>query len=156
MKQEFQTLLKVVTVLIVANMVTLSANAAIYKWVDENGQTVYSETPPPRGTQASRLKKQAAPSTDPQKAMEELRTRAEEFSKRRDEKVQGKEDVAKKDDQAKAQQERCKQLKTNLEALSSGQRIRETKPDGESAYLDDTQKQARLKSTQESISKECK
>src|SRR5688572_29300168 len=30
---------------------TTPAVAATYKWVDENGQTIYSQTPPPAGAQ---------------------------------------------------------------------------------------------------------
>ena len=35
--------------LLLALMVTTTAQAEIYRWLDENGVTVYSEMPPPDG-----------------------------------------------------------------------------------------------------------
>ena len=155
MKYDFRTILTTAVVLLIANGVSPSATAAIYKWVDENGQTVYSETPPPRGTEAKRLKDPPQPSADPQKAMEELRERAEGFNSRREEDMKSEEQASREAERKKAQQERCKQLKANIDALSSGQRVRETTGEGERAFLNDNQIQERLKSTRQSYEKEC-
>lgn len=145
--------------LIVALIATLAlpatATAAIYKWVDENGQTVYSETPPPAGVERMHIKGAPPPPVDPEQAMQELRDRAKALDQRRDERTGNETEAQQNAERQKRTQENCEILRKNLSVLNSGRRIRETGSDGEQAFLDETQLAARLKETQDRINKEC-
>jgi hypothetical protein len=136
-------------------MLALPVEATIYKWTDENGQTVYSETPPPKGTAGTRLKEAPPPPVDPNAAMETLRNRAEAFGKRqegRDKQENEKQQSAERD---KQNQENCKQLRNNLQILTTNNQVREKTGEGDYTVLGEEQRQARIRETRERIQKEC-
>lgn len=136
-------------------ILTVPAEAAIYKWTDENGRTVYSETPPPKGAAGTRLKEAPPPPVDPNAAMENLRNRAEAFGKRQEERGKGESEAQQSAERKKEIQEKCEQVRKNLETLTAHNQIREKTGDGEYTVLDEEQRQAKIKQNQEFIQKEC-
>lgn len=136
-------------------LLTAPVEAAIYKWTDENGQTVYSETPPPKGTTGTRLKEAPPPPVDPNAAMENLRNRAEAFEKRQEELGKQESDTQQSAEREKQVQENCERLRNNLEILTTNNQVREQTGEGEYTVLGEEQRQARIKATQERIQKEC-
>lgn len=131
------------------------AEAAIYKWVDENGQTVYSETPPPKGTAATRLKEAPPPPVDPNAAMESLRNRAEAFDERQEERGEQENETQQSTEREKQIQENCERLRNNLEVLTTNNQVREKTGENQYSVLGEEQRQARIKETRERIQKEC-
>ncbi|MEZ5583884.1 MAG: DUF4124 domain-containing protein [Candidatus Competibacteraceae bacterium] len=57
----------------------------IYKWRDAAGKLQYTEVPPPTGFEFEVLNKPAAPTNDPEQAMEKLREQVEAADKAREE-----------------------------------------------------------------------
>ena len=129
--------------------------ARIYKWTDADGNTVYSQTPPPPGVKAERIAGAPPPPEDPDKAMQALRERAEGFAGRREDRAILEKEGQEALDRKKKQDDICSKLRQNLETLQNNPRIRETKEGGEPVVLGEEQRQERIKSTQERIQKEC-
>lgn len=142
-------------VILAGFMLALPARAVIYKWTDENGQTVYSETPPPKGTAGTRLKEAPPPPVDPNSAMENLRNRAEAFDKRQDERGKQEAETQQTAERDKQNQENCERLRNNLQILTTNNQVREKTGEGDYSVLGEEQRQARIQETRERIQKEC-
>lgn len=127
----------------------------IYKWVDRDGNTVYSQTPPPAGIQAERIRGAPPPPEDPEAAMKKLRERAEAFNERRDERINKEQREQEEADTKQKQSGICAKLKKDLQTLQTNTRIREVKEGKEPVVLGEEQRQAKIKSIQERIQKEC-
>ena len=115
------------------SLAALPASAALYKWTDENGRTVYGDTPP-AGVKAEKVNAPTSPAnpnavrdmaaTDAQiKARQ--RARAEEDAKA--EKAQA---------DAKAKLERCAQIRGNIETMRSSAQVYKFNEKGEKMYLE--------------------
>jgi len=144
---------------------------AQWKWRDKNGQTQYSDLPPPPGIADSDIlqrpsaTQRAAPAgaaaasgaasgsptlapkgTDP--ALEAKRRQAEQEvaakKKAEDEKV------------AVAKADNCMRAKAQMRTLDSGVRIARTNGNGEREFMDDAARGAEAKRTQDIISSDCK
>lgn len=141
-------------------MATLASSGVqaqrIYKWTDAEGNTVYSQTPPPPGIKAERIRGAPRPPEDPDEAMQALRERAEAFTERRDDRLLVEKEGQAALDKKKQIDEICAKLRKNLETLQNNSRIREQSGEGsESVIITEEQRQERIKSTQERVQKEC-
>ncbi|HVF63998.1 MAG TPA: DUF4124 domain-containing protein [Casimicrobiaceae bacterium] len=91
------------------------ASAALYKWVDANGRTVYSDQPP-TGNVKSDLVNPAAPNANPT-AAKELAQKEAEFRKRQTDKA----DDAKKAEKAQSDKDKltlfCNQARVQAAGL---------------------------------------
>ncbi len=98
--------------------ITLSAPATIYRWVDENGQVVYSQTPPPSGRAET-----VAPPPPPAESPEQARQRLDQQLKRLEEldekRRKAREETQQKENQARKKAEICQRARQNLEILTS-------------------------------------
>lgn len=132
-----------------------AAGTKIYKWTDEDGNVIYSQTPPPRGIDVKKIKEAPPPPVNPNDAMGDLRKRADEFSKRRDERLEveakGEEAAA----EAKRQREICAQLRKNLAGLQSTSQARVKGEDGQLSVIGEDSRQQKIKATQQRIQQEC-
>ncbi|MGA7979397.1 MAG: DUF4124 domain-containing protein [Chromatiaceae bacterium] len=131
-------------------------HADMYRWVDENGRTVYSQSPPPDG-QAVKLK--AAPPPPPAEvsaAQKRLQRQIETSFDDREERKRAAEEQAKKDEAAKRLAENCAAARKNLETLQNlGPRMIRTS-DGEYRRLSEEEVAAEIRKTEEQIAKHCK
>lgn len=131
------------------------ADARIYKWTDADGNTVYSQQPPPSGVKAEQVDEAPPPSEDPEAAMESLRERADAFDERREDRQKSDEEREAAAEREKRQKEVCEQLRENLRVLQTNNQVREQGEDGEYKMLPEEQRQARIESTRERIENEC-
>ena len=85
--------------------------ARVYKWVDENGKTHYTQSPPPGDTQAEQLKLNTKVDTESaQKQLEEQKNKADELQSKRYKKAE----IAQKEKELAAKKEaRCNQAKAS-------------------------------------------
>ncbi len=88
--------------------------AAMYKWVDENGHTHYTQEPPPAGVKGSEIRPQSGPA-DVESSQETAKKLQEEVDRRRE----AREKDAKTEGEAAAQQseksKRCDAAKQRFE-----------------------------------------
>jgi hypothetical protein len=130
-------------------------NAAMYKWVDETGQTVYSQTPPPAGP-VTRIEKQAAP--DPsgrERQRSELRREIERSYDEAVEREQRASERQKAEAERQARATNCEIARSNLEALQGQSRRQFNTPEGEYRTLTDDEREQRIRKARDNIEKNC-
>jgi Domain of unknown function (DUF4124) len=126
-----------------------STQAEIYQWKDADGNTVFSEKPPPDAQKSvvkPRYGKAAPPApTVPQKSASPQ-----------------KKDVAAKDDKPapkeptpEEKQKKCAQARASLDQLNNGGRLRVADDKGVVSFMSDEQRAERAKKANESIKSWC-
>lgn len=153
-------------------LIPAAAQAQAYKWRDEKGSTVYSDKPPPPNIppgnvlQAPKLK-QSAPDAVSAKggaatggakvnAPLTLAEREAESKKRAAEAAKKSLDDGKKAEQETARLDGCRQLRTQLASLDSGQRQVRFDEKGERFFLNDAQMSAeKAKVSQDLMANKC-
>ena len=143
----------VISLSLLAVSFTLPA-AEVYKWVDKDGNTVYSQNPPPGDTESSTVKTPAAPddSEAAQKAMQSEIKRADSFLEERQK--QAKEEQKAKEDLA-FEQENCRRARTRQQSYSIP-RGRIIQPDGTQIRPDEDTRLKKLEEANKEVEKWCK
>ena len=137
-------------VFIIALALSAAAPAALYKWVDKDGNVTYSERKPP-DAQAEEVKLRGVPAVSNDEAQERLDS------------VKDKADTVRKDREFKKNyasetSEREARLKENCEIARENRRILETASrikDAEGNYVVDEAREARLAQTNKEIEDNC-
>ncbi|MCF6281188.1 MAG: DUF4124 domain-containing protein [Candidatus Polarisedimenticolaceae bacterium] len=94
----------------------LLADAAIYQWVDENGVTIYSQTPPKSGD-ARQIPHKSRPTDST--AQQKLRDMQQSIADRQEDRTQQKEKRAEKKKTSIRKRSNCKAATDNLATLTS-------------------------------------
>ena len=132
------------------------AMSETYRWVDENGGTVYSQTPPPAGIQADRIKAPPPPARSPQEAWKGLDKQWQEMQDREDaEKEQNVQHEADEKRQSEIDSN-CKAAKHNLEILQSNNRKLIRTPDGVYHRVLPEERQEEIEKARKIIEESCK
>lgn len=136
-------------------LVPMLADAGVYRWVDENGVTVYSQWPAPAAN-AVRIERQSGPSEVEQAAAEErLQRQREQIQDATDQQRKAAEERA----QAAAQDEQraanCATARKNLATLGSlGPRMIRT-PDGRYLRMTEEEVAQQIRTAQKQIDEYC-
>jgi hypothetical protein len=131
----------------------------MYRWVGENGVTVYSQTPPPSGN-AVQIKKQPSPSADDASA-------ARDRTKKRREQAFDEGEARQEAEAAQAQQVKkaeddgrraanCEAAQANLEKIQNLGRRRVRTPDGTVLRLSEEQVRTQIEKARMQIEDYCK
>lgn len=124
-----------------------SAFARIYKWVDDEGNVQYTQTPPadrPAETVVTHIPKQVPPAQHPAEGSDQQS--AEGGSS-------GQAQAAA--DQKEQMKRNCEIARQNAKLLESGIRVKVKDDDGNTAVLDDQQKAAKLAETKKQVELFC-
>jgi len=113
---------------------SLPVGAALYKWTDENGRTVYGDTPP-AGVKVEKVTA-AAPPADPN-AVREMAAKDAEIKARQKARTEADAKAEKAQSDAKAKLERCAQLKGNIQTMRSGAAVYKFNEKGDKVYFED-------------------
>ncbi|MEM7207407.1 MAG: DUF4124 domain-containing protein [Pseudomonadota bacterium] len=139
-------------------LLTFSANAQakIYKWVDENGITQYTQYPPPDESVATEeIKTQSQNPEQAASAQEALQKRVDSLNERRSDKKlaaeEGEEAVA----QRKQVQKFCDETKARLAEFESGRRLAEKQEDGSYVPVTEDQRETQIASMKAQIAENC-
>ena len=133
---------------------SLTQAAQVYKWVDENGQTQFSQFPPSKeiaekNAETINVKAQPAADAGAAERLQNMRQQLLESSVDRNQaKTENKEE-------AKKNEAYCKQAQQNLRNLQSGGRFYEVQENGERKYFDDKELANRVKKAQAQVDKFC-
>ena len=141
-----------ITSLLLSLIMMVSAHADSYKWLDENGNVVYSQQPPAEGpyeTIKSTARSPAASRTTPAPSSS-FATDVKQGTEERelDSKV---EQEAAKSEQIRA--DNCKAAKHNLETYTVYRRIKNDQ--GEVIRLDDNERAKRIQEAKDAIKEFC-
>jgi len=96
-----------------------AAQADVYRWTDDSGHTVYSQTPPLDGRPAARLSDPPPPAEDPETARKRLESQLETLEKAADARKKAAAEKSKAKKEKTAREERCRKARHNLRILES-------------------------------------
>ncbi len=135
--------------LIIGALLYGASQAEIYQWKDANGNTVFSEKPPPDAQKAV-VKPRYSKAAPPPPAVPEKLTSPE------------KKEVAAKDDNPppkeptpEEKKKKCAQARASLDQLNNGGRLRVADDKGVVSFMSDEQRAERAKKANESIKSWC-
>ena len=126
--------------------------AELYKYVDKDGKTVYSDTPPVN-VDSKQLKIQNAPVAAPAKSALDKDKDLEKGRKEVRETAKKGEDAAKN---AQAAEQRCANARNNYQVYSEGQRLMKRTESGERVFLDDNEIAAEKERARAEMEQACK
>jgi hypothetical protein len=139
---------------ITLSLAAAGANAAMYKWTDQNGNVQYGQFPP-TGVAAERIsasgtthKVEPQDSKSPQQRLQELEQQQKEQNEQAAE-------AAATQQRKDLRQQNCEIARKNLAVLQEGGHHRVRLPDGSVSYLTDAQKQQRADQANRQIKDNC-
>lgn len=160
-------------------VVVPSVGQAQWRWIDRNGQTVFSDQPPPPETPAVRILAQpgaktksgvdeaAAPDQAASRAAVPLRIGASAAKasgkdkdllekKKRAEAAEEEKKIAQEEEAARLRADNCTRARRSKASFDSGVRITRMNDKGEREVLDDAQRTAEVKRLESLIARDCK
>lgn len=158
-------------------LATATVAAQVYKWVDKDGQTQYSDSPPPPGAAKAEQKKIAnAPTTAPTPAVagkpgdtakatkdkdkDKAKPTAKEIAKETEKQRAEAAIKAKNDEElarvAKVNEDRCKGATLALREFESGRPISRADANGDRSFLSDEERAAEAARMRAAMAESCK
>ena len=132
-----------------------SDQTTIYKWIDADGITHYSQQPPSGDTQVTEIKAQLHSSETAAAAQSALQNRVDGLNERREDKKlaaeEGEAAVAKK----KQRDTYCEGVKRRLADFQTGRRLAEQQEDGSYAPVTDERRAEQIADMQAKINEHC-
>ena len=131
-----------------------AAQAQVYKCVDAQGKTVYSQSACPGTAKSTTIDSRPAPvapaakSSDPRKADAEFKKRQLEAGKEQEKEQKASEEKA-------AKKVNCAAAQQQLQLYQSGQRLSRLNPSGERYYLDEKDIAAETAKAQQAVQQWC-
>ena len=158
--------------LLAISLLTLTpilAQAAIYKWVDEQGNVQYSSEKP-KNAEAEKVRVNTQPPVDKStysrpgrdeaKSEGDAKANTKDAKDAKDDKTktpaEKRKEAAKKAESDKLKKEMCDEARQNLAAIENNARVRIEDDKGEVRYLEEKEVDSRKKSEQERVNKYCK
>ena len=145
------------SILALSCLVTLSAPAEVYKWVDDEGNVHYGEKPPntPTDRAVENIKiKDDVSTSDNQRANETFKEKSKSLDENRKKRKKEKLQKKKKESHQANMKKACKLAK---KILAGYQMPRVALKDGdEYTWLDEEQKQVKIKAAKADVKKFCK
>ena len=140
--------------LLCALLVTSSAYAETYRWVDENGVVSYSQTPPPSG-QVETLEIRVPAGISSEEASKRLDGMRQQLEDRREDRKLAQEEKLKAKQEQQRRQQNCEAARNNLQKLEGlGNRLLKT-ADGEYRRLTEEERQQRMQEARKNIAENC-
>jgi hypothetical protein len=137
---------------------SLSAYAALNKWVDADGKVHYSDTAP-SDVKVKKIKSSSSPdSISPASgasAPKSLAERDAEWKKSQKAKAEAEQKAAKKTEEDNVKQKNCALARSNLSTLESSQSIVTYNDKGERTFMDDASRTQQLEEARKSVSSFC-
>ena len=137
-------------------MFGVSVNAEIYKWVDENNDTHYSQLPPPAGIESDVITGSLAPKKVDSKAAKETleaqRKKLDELAENRRKEKEAGQKERERIDLARAN---CKKARAKLTNNLNTGRIRAVDEEGNVVRATEEERQRRIKDAREKVEKWC-
>ncbi len=131
------------------------AAAKTYRWVDENGVTVYSQSPPKSG-RASEIKPPPPPAVSPEEARRRLDRQRQRLEDLREDRALKKEEAQKQRKEQARRENNCAAARGNLKRLIELSRARWKTPDGDYVRLPEQERQKKIETARKQIEEYCK
>ena len=148
--QNFSVLATMAMALLVAPL----AQAAIYKWIDADGNVTYSQTKPPAGSEAQTIEKHSTGTSDKeaQGQLESLRNKVKFQEEDRD----IRNDIAKQQtDRSATIKKNCEIARNNKSLLQTTARVTVKDEDGNDYFLEDADRAGKVADAEAQIDRYC-
>ena len=139
-------------VLIFIITVASGSSAAMYKWVDADGNVQYTQSPPPGDIEAETIK--PPPSVDSDKAVQELQEQQQQADEYLQHREQEKQESGEKEQNLAQKEKLCGQAQARL-ASYERPRVNYVEPDGTRRRATEEERQAEINKSQELVEKYC-
>lgn len=127
--------------------------AEMYKWVDENGKTHYSQSPPVSDVKVETIA--PPPPVDTSNAQKEVQNNVEKADALREKRLVAKEESEKENLEAKKRQQECKQLNKRLASLELRPTANKTDKEGNVSRMTEEERQKDISNTKKQINEKC-
>ena len=131
-----------------------AAHAQVYKCVDAQGKTVYSQSACPGTAKSTTIDSRPAPSAPAAKSSDPRKADAE-FKKRQLEAEKEQEKEQKASQEKEAKKVNCAAAQQQLQLYQSGQRLSRLNPSGERYYLDEKDIAQETAKAQQAVTQWC-
>jgi hypothetical protein len=131
------------------------AHAQIYRWVDEQGVTVYSNTPPPSGG-AQRIKPPPPPAEDPEQTRQRMEARRQAMDDLFEDRELAQQKFAQERKRMAVRNSNCQGARANLEKLATSAQSLVRLPDGSYVRFTEEERQQRMLEAQNQINRSCR
>jgi hypothetical protein len=132
------------------------AQARIYKWVDDNGLTHYSETAP-QGVKATVIRSKSDTSSDTDAAQQRLDKTRKDYEAAASQRADKSSEKATspKDKVAQDTSEKCKKWRESLDTMTNHNQVRIKEKDGQLRVLGEEERQAQITQAKKNIADFC-
>ena len=130
----------------------IPAGATMYKWVDEKGQTIYSDQPPPPSVK-SEIVKAPPPPANPN-ALKEMINADTEMKLREKQRIEKAKEADKARGDAQKKQEACAAAQDRIKVLQRGDLYR-VLPDGGRVFLDAETRRRETEEAEKMVREKC-
>ncbi len=131
-----------------------NAFAAMYKWVDEDGNTHYSERPPPGDIETQTIK--PPPKVDTERALKELEERENKFNEMQKTRTKKAEDHEIRTEEVAMNKRNCELARDKLAKANEQTRVYAQEKDGTRRRITEEERQERIAAAQKDIAGFCK
>lgn len=138
---------------VLLGIAAFGAQARIYKWVDEDGMTHYTQSPPPAGIEGKTMS--PPPDVDTEAARARLKQQQEQAQKFLDQRQDATEDQQKKQQDTQAAKQRCEEARTRLQSFQNP-RVNFVDKDGTRRRATEEERQRELQKARDYLDKNCK
>jgi len=125
----------------------------MYKWIDAEGNTHYTQSPPPDGIGGESIK--PPPNVDVKKAQQELKEMKDKVHKNNEERAKQSEEINKQKEQDELKKENCRKARERLSRIQNTGMVRAVDEEGNVERITTEMHQQRLEETQAKVDKWC-
>lgn len=151
--------MRVALALIMAAGIVVSAvsQAAIYRWVDEQGQVHYTETPPPAGNQdrGTRVRTLGPPTGAVEQGRQRSQAIQEQLKSIEKARAEANEKQARQAEDSARREANCEAAKSNLAKLEVRTNRRFQDSDGNVTMMTEEERLRKMEEAREQIEKNC-
>ncbi|AWI74669.1 MAG: DUF4124 domain-containing protein [Azoarcus sp.] len=146
---------------LIALLTALPVSAEIFSWKDKDGKVNFSDVPPPTGEVKTLREAAPRPATtttsgEPAAKPKTLAEKELEFRQRRAAEAEAQAKAEKEQSESAERQRVCEDMRNQLAALKSGQRIARFNSAGERVMLTDAERGSETERIQKQIDESCK
>tara|TARA_R110002072_G_C7974566_1_gene535224 strand:- start:11472 stop:11933 length:462 start_codon:yes stop_codon:yes gene_type:complete len=129
-------------------------NAEMYKWIDSEGKTHYSQSRPVDNVTVETIKPPSSVNTED--AVKALEKRVKTVNEARDERIKTKEEQQKAEEETAKKEQKCQQARDRLLSYQQRPRVNVVNPDGSKRILSEDERQLEINKSKDNINTFCK
>lgn len=144
---------------VLLSLISVSASAQLYKWVDKDGTVHYSDKPPPASAKQEKklnIRNDPAPATTGAEQAAPAKSYVEQDLEYRKRKVEQEEARKKADAEAETERQNCARAQEKLRLYEEAGRVYRIDEGGERQYLSDEGRDQGLAEAREEVAKHCR